>query len=273
MKEVYKWLKSDDKDYNKGVEILAAHCNNKFLVNTFQKSSAQFSMSKLIVELKKVLGMPIADIAMNKPIPIMDFGIEKESININLITSSENPPVVDSVDEIPELIKKAKMIYSELRNRIRDIDESLFNIGTSNASDIVKQRSKLLNERNPLISLSEKIYLLKEEYFITKKIPADLEELLKIATGEKLIEQVKKVPIDTEIKEMTDLDLHKRRSNIVTQVNRQKNQLQFQSDKKEKVENPLPAGPKYDKILDKIKELENEMQLIVDEQNRRKEKK
>lgn len=268
MKEVYQWLQSDQKDYNKGVELLAAHCTNKFLVNTFLKSSAQFSLSKLIVELKKVLGMPIADIAMNKPLPVMDFGFETDSI-INQ-DKTINPPVLDPTDDIPSIIKDAKNIYSQLRLKIQDFNEALFNLGTSNTEDVVIQRGKLLNERNQIIPLSEKIYLLKEEYFLTKVIPEDLEGLLKVAAGEKEIEPPKDLPIEEEIKAMTDLDLHKRKSNIVTQTNRYRNQLEYQQDRKGETPNPMPAGPKREKKEKQIEALKNEMNLIIVEIERRK---
>ena len=269
MKEVYQWLQSDQKDYNKGVELLAAHCTNKFLVNTFLKSSAQFSLSKLIVELKKVLGMPIADIAMNKPLPVMNFVFETDSI-INQDITPGAPPVLDPVDEIPGVIKDAKNIYSQLRLKIQDFNEALFNLGTSNTEDVVLQRGKLINEKNQIIPLSEKIYLLKEEYFLTKVIPADLEGLLKIATGEKEIEPVKDLTIEEEIKAMTDLDLHKRKSNIVTQTNRYRNQLEYQQDRKGDAPNPMPGGPKREKKEKQIEALKTEMNLIIAEIERRK---
>jgi hypothetical protein len=180
------------------------------------------------------------------------------------------PPVLDPVDEIPTIIKEAKNIYSQLRLKIQDFNEALFNLGTSNTEDIVNQRSKLLNERNQIIPLSEKIYLLKEEYFLTKVIPADLEGLLKIATGEKEIEPVKDLSIEEEIKAMTDLELHKRKSNIVTQINRYRNQLDFQLDRKGDAPNPMPAGPKRVKKEKQIEDLKTEMNLILSEIERRK---
>jgi hypothetical protein len=274
MKEVFQWLQSENKDYNKGVELLAAHCSNKFLVNTFQKSSAQFSMDKLIVELKKVIGMPIADIAMNKPIPVMNFGIESTLIKeVKIITDPVDPPTgpIQTLGiEIPKIIKDAKEIYSGLRNKIREIDNTLFNLGTSNDSDICDQRSKLIVERTPLIELSDKIYVLKEEYFVTKIIPADLEELLKIAIGEKKAEEPKDLTIEEKIKAMTDLELHNRKRNIVTQITKYRNQLSFQSNKKEQKENPMPAGEKRTEIEGNIERLTKEMDLVNSEIEKRK---
>jgi len=269
MKEVYKWLQSDQKDYNKGVEILAVHCKNKFLINTFQKSSAQFSLTKLIAELKKVLGMPIADIAMNKPVPVMHFDFEDE-IRITPGTTVENPPVIDPVDEIPQIIKEAKEIYSKLRLKIQDINEELFNLGTSNSEELVAQRGKLINERTPITETAEKIYLLKEEYFLTKLIPADLEGLVKIAVEGKTVEPVQELPIEEQIKAMTDLELHKRKSNIVTQTNRNRNQLEYQQDRKGDAPNPMPSGPKRVKKEKQIEDLKTEMNLILAEIEKRK---
>lgn len=274
MKEVFQWLQSENKDYNKGVELLAAHCSNKFLVNSFQKSSAQFSLEKLIVELKKVIGMPIADIAMNKPIPVMHFEIVTTPIKeVKIVTDPVNPPT-DPIQllgiEIPKIIQDAKKIYSGLRNKIREIDNTLFNLGTSNDPDISAQRSKLLVERIPLIELSEKIYVLKEEYFVTKIIPADLEDLLKIATGEKKVEEPKDLTIDEKIQAMTDLDLHNRKRNIVTQITKYRNQLLYQSNKKEQKENPMPAGEKRTKIEGNIESLTKEMELVNSEIEKRK---
>lgn len=274
MKEVFQWLQSENKDYNKGVELLAAHCSNKFLVNTFQKSSAQFSLEKLIVELKKVIGMPIADIAMNKPIPVMHFEIDTTPIKeVKIVTDPVNPPT-DPIQllgiEIPKIIQNAKEIYSGLRTKIREIDNTLFNLGTSNDPDICAQRSNLLNERIPLIDLSERIYLLKEEYFVTKIIPADLEVLLKVATGEKKVEEPKDLTIEEKIKAMTDLDLHNRKRNIVTQITKYRNQLLFQSNKKEEKENPMPDGEKRTKIEGNIEGLTKEMDLVNSETEKRK---
>jgi DNA mismatch repair ATPase MutS len=83
-------------------------------------------------------------------------------------------------------------------------------------------------------------------------------------------EVIKKSAIEEKIKAMTDLELHNRKRNIVTQITKYRNQLSFQSNKKEQKENPMPAGEKRTEIEGNIERLTKEMDLVNSEIEKRK---
>jgi len=158
MDDIKTWLNSQNKEYTQGVALLVKYHKNKMLIKHFSNANPKFHAKKLEYELKKLSGIPLTVLFAEN--------------------SAKPKPACVAIAMLPEVIRQAKNTVYELFTNISKTHRQLFELGESNSEEVIAQRQELLEKRLPLIERYEKIYLLKEQYFMTGVIPLELPLLL-----------------------------------------------------------------------------------------------
>lgn len=249
--EIINWL-DGEKKYDTGLALFAQKSKNKVLL---RRLTHRPNAAKLEYELKKLAGIPLSDIWMNK-----------SSSKVVRHTNADPAPTI-----IPEIVQRAKNIVSDLYTRISTMHRNLFETGDSNDTASCKSRAAILAARLPLIDMYDRLWIAKEDYFITGKITKELQQLIKEYQNDYLGDTVvqKSKPDKSLYAELSDFDLAKKKSNLSAQITKTNNMLKYQSIKKLETEYPMPDGDKKDKLVAKLKTLKEQYALIVAEIDRR----
>lgn len=235
MDEIRQWL-DNGKNYDIGVALLAKLHPNKFFVSHFVNGSPKRHTEKLEYELRKSL--------KNKPTPILPKTV---------ITKLQI--------EIPDTILRTKNAVYELFTKISTMHRNLYELGESNTEQVVTARKRILDDRAPLIRRYEQIYLLKEKYFDTGKVPSELVSLIDAEVQE---EPTTGSPSPrSAFAELSDIELVKKEHALKVAIGKQKNKLQYQSLKKLEQPNPMPEGLVRTKIEQKLAELRKEYSEVT----------
>ena len=246
MDEILQWL-TNGKDYNTGVSILERHHKNRTFVQHFRHTTAKFAAAKLEYELRKLLkGRPKTP---QQPAPQKPF--------INVYKRQEKKPA----DKLPDIILQANDELYELFTAISIAHRKLYELGEGNSEDVVAQRRRILEDRLPLIRRYEKLYPLKEKYFDTGEVPAELVRMIR----EKITEEPEPVAKDsrTELEKLSDLELAKKQHSLKVNINRTRNRLEYQADRKLDEPNPMPESPLRTKLETKLADLRNQYAIIT----------
>lgn len=235
MDEIRQWL-DGGRNYDTGVALLAKLHPNKFFVSHFLNGSPKRYSKKLEYELRKFL--------KNKPTPILPK------------TVITKPQI-----EIPDTILCAKDAIYELFTKISTMHRNLYELSESNTEQVLTARKKILDERAPLIRRYEQLYLLKEKYFDTGKVPS---ELISLLDSEKREEATTSYPSPrSTFAELSDIELVKKEHALKVAIGKQKNKLQYQSLKRLEQPNPMPAGLLRIKIEHKLAKLRKEYNEVT----------
>ena len=249
MDDILQWL-TGCKDYKTGVAILDRHIRNKALIRHFQYSTPKCAAAKLEYELRKLLkSVAIAQAKPTQTTPAKPF------INVS------KPKAKKSNEPIPTVIVQAKDELYELFTAISTAHRRLYELGEGNSEDIVAQRRRILEDRLPLIRRYEKLYPLKEKYFDTGEVPAELVRMIR----EKSSEEPEPVAKDsrTELEKLSDLELAKKQHSLKVNINRTRNRLEYQADRKLDEPDPMPESPLRTKLEAKLADLRSQYTTVT----------
>ena len=249
MDDILQWL-TGCKDYKTGVAILDRHIRNKALIRHFQFSTPKCAAAKLEYELRKLLkGVATAQTKPTQSAPTTPF-----------ITVSK-PKVVKSKAAIPTIIVQAKDELYDLFTAISTAHRKLYELGEGNSEDVVARRRRILEDRLPLIRRYEKLYPLKEKYFDTGEVPAELVRMIR----EKITEEPEPVAKDsrTELEKLSDLELAKKQHSLKVNINRTRNRLEYQADRKLDEPDPMPDSPLRTKLEAKLTDLRSQYTTVT----------
>ena len=230
MDEIRQWL-DGGRNYAEGVALLARLHPNKLFVSHFLNGTPKRHADKLEYELRKFLSHP-----------------PKQTPQKAVITK-QSP-------EIPPAILRAKDAVYELFTKISVMHRNLYELGESNTEKVVAARKRILDERAPLVRRYERLYLLKEQYFDTGKVPAELTSLLDEEVRN--VEGPSPASPRSAFAELSDIELVKKEHALKVAIGKQKNRLQYQSLKKMEEANPMPPGPLREKVEQKLASLREE---------------
>ncbi len=249
MDDIIQWL-TNGKDYAEGVAVLGRHTKNRALFRHFFCTTPKFAAAKLEYELRKFL--------KTNPVSIAKPTVTTTAKQV--ITAPE-PQTVNRKKPIPDIIAQAKNELYELFTAISTAHRKLYELGEGNSEDIVAQRRRILEDRIPLIRRYEKLYPLKEKYFDTGEVPAELVRMVR----EKVEEQPAPVSMDsrTELEKLSDMELLKKQHSIKVNINKTRNRLEYQALKKLDTPNPLPDSPLRTKLEAKLSDLRNQYATIT----------
>lgn len=265
MEEIQQWLENPSRDYGDGVSLFIRYGKNKALVRYFQTGTARFRMSKLIYEMGKIL--------RSSPVRA---GLQ--------VGSSMREPSVKKVEvrsgtrkvEIPDFILAAKKEISTLYSLIDRRHLELYDLGTSNADDVVRKRKRILDSRKPVIETADTLYRLKEEWFALDDGPAR-------KRVEDLIRGILSAPADEhpslpvreddggipDVRKLSDIQLSQRRNQLRSSITKTQNMLRYQSIRKAESPSPMPDGPKRDEYEKRLRMRKAEFKAVCDELERR----
>ena len=249
MDDILQWL-TNGKDYQTGIALLEKHQRNRMLVQHFRHSTPKFAAAKLEYELRKLLkGKVVATVQAKPTAPPWTV------INVS------KPKAAKIETPIPSIIVQAKDELYELFTAISTAHRKLYELGEGNSEDIVAQRRRILEDRLPLIRRFEKLYPLKEKYFDTGEVPAELSRIVR----EKVEEQPAPVSMDnrTELEKLSDMELLKKQHSIKVNINKTRNRLEYQALKKLDTPNPMPDSPLRTKLEAKLSDLRNQYATIT----------
>ena len=244
MDDIIQWL-TGGKDYAQGVAILGGYAKNAALVRHFQCTTAKFAAAKLEYELRKLLkGRAIT----SQPV--------RGTTRTVITTPKPKQPTA-----VPDTIAQAKNEPYELFTAISTAHRKLYELGEGNSEDVVEQRRRILQNRLPLIRRYEKLYLLKERYFDTGEVPAELARMIAEKVTEPPTPAIKESPNDFE--KLSDIELIRKEHAIKVAINKTRNRLQYQALKKLDTPNPMPESPLRSKLEAKLADLRQQYSAVV----------
>ena len=276
MNELQSWIDNPDRDYAEGVALFAQYSKNKALVRYFQTGTARFRMGKLVYEIGKV-AKTVSDERVN------------QRANTQLSTPHQAPSTPNEPAHfkgqiknpvIPDFILAAKKQVAAMYAIIDKRHRELYDLGTSNADDVVRHRKKILDERKHVIESADRLYRLKEEWFALEdghareRVANEIREVLAAPLGEQPticapVETRHGTSLQPDVSGLTDLQLSKRRTQLRSSITKTQNMLQYQSIRKATSPTPMPKGPKRDEYERKLKALKAEFKAVTDELARR----
>ncbi len=272
MNELQQWLNNPDRDYAAGVALFAQHSKNKALVRYFQTGTARFRMGKLVYEIGKLAKTAVTTVRADKWANEQPSAARQTS-QTSCITGDKKGRMKVSV---PDYILAAKKEIAALYALIDKQHRELYDLGTSNADDVVRHRKRILDGRKPAIERADRLYQLKEEWFALEdgaarnRVASEIKEMLAAPLNE---QPTMIAPVDSRrdksIRGMTDLQLAQRRTQLRSSITKTQNMLQYQSIRKAVTPSPMPEGPKRDEYERKLKELKAEFKAVTDELERR----
>jgi hypothetical protein len=288
MNEIQSWINDPNRDYAAGVVLFAKYSKNRALVRYFRTGTARFRMSKLVYEIGKLAKTASS---VTRPVETQNFASLQQRFSKQMRVTSDITSEVTSVTSevtsvtsevsLPRFILDAKKEVASLYALIDKRHRELYDLGTSNADDVVRKRKKILDGRKPAIERSDRLYRLKEAWFKLEDGPArerlasDILEMLAAPWKE---QPTLATPVETRhgtslqpnVSKLTDLELSKRRSALRSSITKAQNMLQYQSIRKADSPTPMPPGPKRDEYEQKLAALKAELTAVCDELERRK---
>lgn len=259
MEDIKQWLIGTMK-YQEGVMIFSRYCRNAVMIREFQNGIPARNHKKLEFEMKMLLKIPPKMIftqkCSNEQLLNSIFKTTIEPVQQKAIFVKSE--VKNKNIAIPPIITEAKELLKDLYTRISILHNDLYNLGESNDNKVVSARKKILAERSPMIQKYEGLYNLKEEFFITQKIPAGLTEIMNHNTV--IISEEKKVNFN----KLSDIELVKTKNRLSCNITKQQNKIDYQSSTKKDTMNPLPEGPIRDKAVKKLKDLKTRYKKVCE---------
>ena len=262
MNEIKQWIEDPQRDYLIGVALFAKYSKNKSMANNFARGTARFWMGKLTYELGKLVRC--ADgVQRQKPV------VHKTIISCS---KTERTSPMRTGYPVPEIILAAKKEIASLYSIIDKMHGELYELGTSNSDSVVKKRKAILDKRIPIIERTDRLYVLKEDWFAgNADVLDEIREILSAPIDKQpsIKETVKDKPV-TDVARMSDLELSKRKSQLRSAITKTKNMLDFQSIRKGNTPTPMPDGPKRTEFENKLKALQAEYADVLAELKNRK---
>lgn len=256
MEDIIKWLTSSELNYKEGIEIFSRFCKNQILVRGFMFGRPQSNLKKLEYEMKLLLKIPVKAIfnqkCSNQQL-INQFLFKKIPALEKTIQNKTNVTIANH-----KSILEAKELLKDLSTKISIKHNSLYECGEGNDSKTIALRNKLLKEREPLIHRYEALYKAKEECFILGKITDELIDLIKKDTV------FDNSPDDVDFNKLSDIELLKTKNRLLTTITKTKNKIFYQSDTKSDKKNPLPNGPKKDRLIKKLEILQKQYNEVFE---------
>ena len=249
MDDIIQWL-TNGKDYAEGVAVLGRYTKNRALIRHFLCTTPKFAAAKLEYELRKFLKAKPVSIAK----PTVTTTAKQVITTPELQTANRKTP-------IPDIIAQAKNELYELFTAISIAHRKLYELGEGNSEDVVAERRRILQDRLPLIRRYERLYLLKEKYFDTGVVPAELPRML----AERVVEEPKPVQDSSrkELESLSDIELMKKAHSLKVNINKTRNRLEYQSLKKLDIPNPMPESPLRSKLEAKLADLRKQYTLVT----------
>ena len=262
MKEkVLQWIQSGC-NFNQGLNILAEIGKNKQLPRILAGNEKR-NAGKLFYELCKAAGYSLKEYQELKE--ELQAIVEKLNQSVSPEGDSPldppasspaggNPPVGDnSPAQVPESVEKVIKEHADLFKLRAQLHEQMAGLPEDNNDDTVKKR-KNLSDSIALINPRIDLMFAAREAFYTQGILPDMAVLFP-KPPEPNPEPENKLPSNPD-------ELKKIKKNLQSANTKDQNMLEYQGAKKGEKPNPMQPGPKRQKIEERIKERNAQIEKI-----------
>ena len=246
--EIYAWLDSE-REYQTGVKVFTQHSKNKTLKDLFPGREARYA-GKLTYELQKLV--------KNSSLiqPLVSPEIQTAKTNISDPEDPDPDPLfvkglqLFNPDGQPPLIGRLITERSQLYNKRSISFAALKNVAPDNRPETVLIRKKLVDANAGFSSRIEELHSALKDWFDNKVMP-DESLIYPIRLTEK-----------QAIESLSLSELERQKANVLKNLSRYNNFLKFQTPTKQKVSDPMKAGPKKIELQKKVAEATAEIKSL-----------
>lgn len=286
--EIANWF-LQGADPEEGRRLLEANASNPRQARLVRGMSA----GMVAYELKLLLGIPKAEIFAKKKSDVQlvqEFYLKTKPAPASVETrhgTSLQPtaPMETRYGTTPQpaaapkpkpvavntIILQAKETIADLSKKISRIhNHDLYDMGEANTPKVKEIRAKLVEYVRAMNAMKDSIHNLKEEYFETGEVSADLRPLLREAEELLNPKPAHKSGKKEDLSKVDGAELFRRKENLRRNIAKYCNLLKYQTKTKQAKEDPMPEGPDRVKTERKLEELRNELTAIQNEMARRK---
>lgn len=179
--------------------------------------------------------------------------------------------VADTVSfkQMPEVMQLVIKAYADAYKQRSKLARQRTEIGEANDDESVEKRKTIGIQMDQLTSYMDALAPLKEAYDRDGTVPdrAAFDRVKNYSIVTEYVAAVDQRPKNAEsgkvvYKSMDSDKLRIRRKSLTNQITRKENQLLYQSDSKQTVENPMPDSPKRVKLLRQVESLKAERSKV-----------
>lgn len=173
-----------------------------------------------------------------------------------------------SFKQMPEVMQLVVKAYADAYKQRAKLARQRTEIGENNDDESVARRKQIGEQMDQLTSYMDVLALLKEAYDHDGTVPdrATFDSIKNYSMVTKCMaafDQRPKVTVGkVDYHLMYTVQLRTRRKSLTNQITRKENQLLYQSNSKQAVENPMPDSPKRVKLLKQIESLKAERSKV-----------
>lgn len=173
-----------------------------------------------------------------------------------------------SFKQMPEVMQLVVKAYADAYKQRAKLARQRTDIGENNDDESVARRKQIGEQMDQLTSYMDALAPLKEAYDHDGTVPdrATFDSIKNYSMVTKCMaafDQRPKVTVGkVDYHLMYTVQLRTRRKSLTNQITRKENQLLYQSNSKQAVENPMPDSPKRVKLLKQIESLKAERSKV-----------
>lgn len=235
--EIQSWIESDH-NYQEGVRLFAQYSRNTVLKRIFPNKEARYA-NKLAYELGKLIARRPVELPKKlpnqKPSPLKSSPERENNENFESLFLASGSPGQ------PKVIRRIISEFSELYKQRSIAHNQMKRLPPDNRPENVEARRGLVGQIACHSERMDELYAVHKSWTETQVLPE--EHILFPATA-----KPEPVPQEEAVKELIRVRL-----NLMKSLNSDLNQLNYQSNRKQPVGNPMPGGPKRDLLEKRIK--------------------
>lgn len=168
---------------------------------------------------------------------------------------------VSSFEQMPEVMQLVVKAFADAYKQRARLARQRVEIGENNDEESVARRKAIGEQMDQLTSYMDALAPLKEAYDRDGDVPSR-DDYDNIASSVMKPDKKPTANNAVDYKSMDTEKLRTRRKSLTDQITRKENQLLYQSNSKQNVENPMPDSPKRVKLLKQIENLKTERSKV-----------
>lgn len=168
---------------------------------------------------------------------------------------------VSSFEQMPEVMQLVVKAFADAYKQRARLARQRVEIGENNDEESVARRKAIGEQMDQLTSYMDALAPLKEAYDRDGSVPS-CDDYDNIASSVMKPDKKPAANNAVDYKSMDTEKLRTRRKSLTDQITRKENQLLYQSNSKQNVENPMPDSPKRVKLLKQVENLKAERSKV-----------
>lgn len=273
--QAMKWLAQpiDKRNFAAGLQILR-RSGYKPNIHTLllRKGEQAWTTDKLTSCLRDVIQVYYnPDDPRFDDVPDVDDLNDRDGEHQSVSEQTSVAKVADTVSfkQMPEVMQLVIKAYADAYKQRFKLARQRTEIGEANDDESVEKRKTIGIQMDQLTSYMDALAPLKEAYDRDGTVPdrAAFDRVKNYSIVNEYVAAVDQRPKNAEsgkvvYKSMDTDKLRIRRKSLTNQITRKENQLLYQSDSKQNVENPMPDSPKRVKLLRQVESLKAERSKV-----------